>query len=149
MKKNLVSIIILVVIFGGIGTALLVRKIYRDNAVAPFKDHLAEYASLKSDGPVPFSGTRPKGKILPIDMSTREIDRDVYFDMPDDATPKTPEEVGTVVQLQWTKVQIGEYSHGKGAFRQDCMATAFDRESKKQLAKPTLIEREPPERIKS
>jgi hypothetical protein len=149
MKKNLVSIVILVLIFGGIGTAILVRKIYRDHAVAPFKEHLAEYASLKADGP-PARGTRPKGKFIPIDMSTREVDRDIYFDMPDDVKPATPDEVGTVVQLQWNKVQVDQYTNGKGAFRQDCMATVFDRESKKALAGPTLIEgEEPPQSIKS
>jgi hypothetical protein len=63
-----------------------------------------------------------KGKVIPVDLKNNKIDW-FYYDL----RANQPEEVGTVVWLEWGEKKVGQYgASGGGAFVRTCNVTIID-----------------------
>jgi hypothetical protein len=74
----------------------------------------------------------------------REVDW-IYFDLPGDLKARKPEDVGTVVQLNWSEQQIGEYDDKAGAFVHLCTVNVVDLAKKQVVASRSFRGGEPPQ----
>jgi len=132
-----------------------VRSIVRANKVKPFKQHIDAYAQpAKNEGPGKGDPQallgKVNGKVITVDLEKKEIDY-LYFDLPNDLRAETPEDVGTVAQLQWGKHQLTDrqYTNGKPAFKQNCVVTLVDKATGNLIARQELWGGDPPSSIKS
>src|SRR5207248_1841027 len=90
----------------GLGLAYIFLDVIPRHKKAPFQNHLNEYTSS-------VSRTLPgepyiKGKVILINKKENKVD-DLFFSLPEELRPSTPEEVGTVVWLEWGERQVGYY----------------------------------------
>jgi hypothetical protein len=122
----------------------------RRATLRPFNDKVEEYLRIprvsnqgaKAPGPL-------KGKVLPINLDTKEVDDSLFFELADDLRPTTPEEVGTLVLLQWGSRQVGRYGEmGGSASVQTCSVVVLDKERGKIVGE-TEVEGGPPPRTGS
>lgn len=130
-----------------------VRSIIRANTVAPFNKQIASYVGNGVPGPGPANnpnkGTgKIKGKVIPIDMTANTVDY-IYFDLPDELRPAKPEDVGTVVLLQWGKNQVGTYTGGSAAYQQTVQVTVLDKDTRDIIGQQSFSGSMPPQRKKS
>jgi hypothetical protein len=75
--------------------------------LGPFKAHVNEYSIV--------SGLKPKrtqaylkGKVITVNKKVNRID-DIYFDLPEKLRATKPEDVGTIVWLEWGQDEFGFY----------------------------------------
>ena len=113
-------------------------------AVAPFKPHLAEYLA-PTNGPVAQGPL--KGKVIVLDRVKGDVDWDVFFDLPADLRAGKPEEVGTVVVIDWSKEKIDEYKNGAPAYMQAGKVTVIDHARRAVVASSEFKGAEPPMEI--
>lgn len=66
--------------------------------LAPFQTHLQIWTAY--EGEPTSDGAYVKGKIILIDHLAMKIDN-LTFDLPEELRPSSPEEVGTVIWLEW------------------------------------------------
>jgi hypothetical protein len=150
-----VRLIIAAVIFGVLALSCgcfgIIAVVYWakvKSEIAPFEAHIAEYTRT----PDPLEGDADagyiKGKVIPIDRGKDEIDAQFWTHLPTTLKPEKPEEVGTIVWLEWDKEEAGEYEGGGTAYIQTCDVTVIDKarniivgqahfegEEKKEIAK--------------
>lgn len=114
------------------------------SVVAPFKSHLSEYASMSGLKPIsPTVSPYIKGKVIVIDIDEKDID-DCFFDLPSDLRAASPEEVGTVIWLDWGEVLIGRYTDGAGGYQITCKVTVIDKAKTAIVGEATFKGSEPP-----
>jgi hypothetical protein len=112
----------------------------RPRIEAAFAERLAEFQDLASEtanttDTVPASRARLKPKALVLDRG--EGLSDVHFDLPDALRAETPEEVASVVALQWQRILFGRYRGTDAvAYRWECQLTVVDAATKEVLARP-------------
>ena len=70
-----------------------------------------------------------KRKLIPVDLTRKRIDADVYHALPEELRAATPEEVGTVVKIRWNEVPV---TQGRTFFKVD--AFFVDRETGKVIS---------------
>jgi hypothetical protein len=145
-SQNTYSLIVLgVLVVVGLGVAgyIGLNESQKAQTAAAFEARLTEYTSM----PAPPSGSVRDGKALPrmitIDWKARKVDR-IYFDLPKELRAETPDDVLTVVWLQWGEERVEEYEGGGWACRHLCTVTVFDKASKKVVAQESFIGGEPP-----
>src|SRR4051812_8575746 len=78
--------------------AFAVYSWHRWTLVAPFRDHIAAYASVS--GPRAAGGPYVTGKVVVVDQANARMDN-LFFELPDGLRATRPEEVGTVVRVHW------------------------------------------------
>jgi hypothetical protein len=135
---NKVFLLILLVIALGVGGFFGIRYLVRQGELSAFTNRLAEYTAPPQkeaqtepnpQGGPPFANPQRgyvKGKVIPVDLANQKIDW-FYYDLPDDLKARTPEQVGTVVWLEWGERKVGQYgTSGGGAFVRTCNVTVID-----------------------
>jgi hypothetical protein len=110
---------------------------------------LNDYAKAHSDMPVSGKalGSKPRGKILPVDRKKGQVYWWVYSKLSGGARPASLEEIGTVAWLEWDRVKVGEYAPRGVAFRWQCRITVIDTAGGTVIAEQTLWGGEPPKAI--
>lgn len=71
-----------------------------------------------------------QGKVLPLNMQTKEVDR-LYSFLPDDLRPNSLEEAKTLFWLDCTKEEVGRYSDGAIGYQNRCKTFLVERETSK------------------
>jgi hypothetical protein len=99
--------------------------------LGPFKEHVTEYSTvLDVKNPVKHSSEKKeayiKGKIITVNNEEGEID-DIYFSLPEELRATKPENVGTIVWLEWGEDNIGSYTDGEDATVITCDVTIIDK----------------------
>jgi hypothetical protein len=77
------------------------------SAPSEFDQHLNTYLRTPED-PGPSERGKYKLKIIPVDMTGKRIDAEVYHLLPEWLRASKPSEVGTVVQIFWKEVPIDQ-----------------------------------------
>ena len=145
-RIRLVILGVVVVALMGFGAYWGVVTLLHSRAVAPFKPHMAEYLA-PTNGPL---GQGPaKGKMIVLDRKTGDVDWDVFFALPDGLRADRPEDVGTVVLIDWSKEQIDQYKNGAPAYRQSAKATVIDHARRAVIGTTQVQGTEPPIEIDS
>jgi hypothetical protein len=75
------------------------------SAPGEFDQHLSTYLREPA-GPGAQGGGKYKPKIIPVDMTGKCIDAEVYNQLPESVRAAKPSEVGTVAQIFWKEVSI-------------------------------------------
>ncbi len=116
-----------------------------------FASQLGEYTSLVADDALPGADARPylAGKAIVVEKSAAGPQvSEVHRALPPEARAETPEEVGTVVLVEWQDVRRGEYgATGSGilGFRIDADVRIINLPSKTLLAREPFTGVEPPQ----
>lgn len=88
-----------------------------------------------------------KGKVVVLDRKNRMIDL-INDSLPSELRASTPDEVGTVVWLDWEEEFRFHYDYGGGiygnAYRYNCKATIIDRSIPAKVGARSFIGSEPP-----
>jgi hypothetical protein len=130
--QTIVGLVILVLI-GGVLGVLGVRYAWQASHLAKFKSHVQEYTALGGARPgQPQNGTS-KGKMITVKLQGPEIDW-LYYDLPKSIRANSPEEVQTVVLLDWKEQVIGQYEGGGNAIQYACGVTVYDKDTKTPIA---------------
>ena len=147
-RVRLMLLIVVVLALAGFGGYWGVAAAIRSSQAAPFKPHVAEYLAVP-DGPAAPAPLR--GKMVVVDKKTQDIDWDVFFGLPDALRASRPEEVGTIVWLEYGREQgQGVYIDGKDrrpSFCQTCEVTVIDRAGRAVIGAALVHGGPPPERI--
>ena len=114
-------------------------------AAAPFKAHMTEYLAPPT-GPV--AGGPSKGKMIVIDRKAQAVD-DLFFELPDALRAGKPEEVGTVVLIDWSKEKIDQYKNGAPAYQHSAKVTVIDHAARAVIGSSDFKGDEPPMEIDS
>ena len=64
-------------------------------------------------------------KLITVDKDTKEIDR-LFLKLDKELRPESPEDVGTVIWLDWGRSTYGSYTDGAKAYRKTCQITVID-----------------------
>lgn len=143
MSNGIIAFIVLVVIIAI--TITIIQYIYdvRDYfRMRPFVACISEYtniAGLKTLDQDPYV----IGKALIIDKTKNEIldpEKPYFFNLPKELQPARPEEVGTIVWLEWGKVAVAKYKY-EDASRE---STLYDYDANIQTCKVTIIDKNIP-----
>ncbi len=139
----LIAVVLALTGFGGFwGVAAMVRS----SKAAPFKPHMAEYLAPPAGGEKPAPAA---GKMVVVDKNTQDIDADVFFGLPNDLRASRPEEVGTVVWLEYGRI-LGKGVYGEKripSFIQTCKVTVLDQGDRQVIASTLLHGGPPPETV--
>ncbi len=120
------SIIVFVIIALGVGICAGIKSCIRgcNPKLAPFKKHLDEYTAAPDSTIV--GDAYIKGKIITIDKEKNKVDP-LYLKLPKELHATQPEEVGTIVWLEWGEEKDGTYTDGSGAYVYTCQVTIIDK----------------------
>ncbi len=146
---HIVGIVLLVV--GSFAVYMIVVKsgeaTIRQEAEEKFGPLIAEYC--KPPVSVFPQGPRPavKGKLMIVDIQEQKIDI-VYGRCEEYLRAKTPEEVGTIVQLKWEERVVGSYSDGSAAKQWICTLQCIDNATKIGHTPKEFIGSPPPKSIR-
>lgn len=136
--RNIVAVTVMVAIFVAIfGTPLLLLQLTRPT----FAGDPSVYAKLQPGSRV----TEPqvmKVKLVVVDVATGKMDH-VYDLMAPDNLATKPSEVGTVVQLQWSKNLIGHYDGGGSAYTSNVDVTVIDAATSNVIATASFSNQPP------
>jgi hypothetical protein len=112
-----------------VGTFYLVRGVGRSAHASRFQEHIKDYLAIT--GEQPEQGEYLRGKVIVINARDKEVDSDVFFELPSALQAPTPEEVGTIVVLKWSSTMVGMYVSDRGnegvASVQTCEALVIDK----------------------
>jgi hypothetical protein len=115
----------------------------RNAFAAPFQAHLAEYMPVapQRDLQPPYR----RGKVVPINLSAKGIDA-MLVELPHPVRPDRPEDVGTIVWLQWRTEIVGRYTDNVDAFVVKCNVTLIDKSLGIIIAEQEFTGSQPPDR---
>ncbi len=117
------SIIMIIIIFSTI-TYFWIRQNKRSEWSKQFLPYVERYATL-SDLKKNQGNTYIKGKIIIIDKGNKYIDS-LIFQVNKKLFPESPEEVGTVIWLDWGRKKYGFYRDGAKGYMITCKMTVID-----------------------
>jgi hypothetical protein len=98
-----------------------IHQVYLD----PFKAHFSEYTTVSSLKPNRAQAYL-KGKIIAVNKKEKKID-DIYFKLPEELRATKPENVGTIVWLDWGEDEVGTYTDAETATVITCHMTVIDK----------------------
>jgi len=114
----------------------LVNNLQQSAGIKVFQEHIEEYIAIPSQQTIsPFAQSYISGKVITIDTNENKIDQ-IYFDLPEELMAKSPEEVSTIIWLNWGEVLVGRYTDGAGGYRIICEVTIIDK------AKSAIVDKE-------
>lgn len=137
------AIMWILIILGVVGVAGFfgIRYLVRKSELSPFNNRIGEYLATARPG---SEGAYVKGKILPVNSGDRAVDW-FYYEVPETMRANSPEEVGTVVLLQWGEDQVGQYGgSGGGAFVRTCHVTVVDHAKREIVGQSQFRGGDPP-----
>jgi hypothetical protein len=144
-KAKIITWLIVAAVAVGIGGFFLIRHLSRAAVLDPFNAKINDYINVAPKQRADPGPPALKGKVIPVDLGEKAVDW-LYFDLPDDLRPTTPEEVGTVVHLRWGQIQVGQYGTGGGAaYVQTCKVTVLDKASGVVLGETEVRGSQPPQ----
>jgi hypothetical protein len=85
-----------------------------------------------------------KGKVVIIDKDDGGTIDSLNSSLPEVLRANSPEEVGTVVWLNWNEERVGTYQGGGGAYVYTCVMTIIDRTSSSKVAVKRFRGGDPP-----
>lgn len=89
------------------------------------------------------------GKVLPVDLSDRKVDKSIYFTLSDDLRPKTVEDVSLILGINCQGRVVGRYTDGKNGLQQHCDVHLIDPKTSEWRFLGKFVGSEPPETKKS
>jgi hypothetical protein len=123
--------------------ALLAASCQKRDA-KPFNLKMDDYLARPSGGLGDMDRSpRIKGKVVVVDRKARLLD-DLHWDLSGSVRADTPDEVGTVVWLDWGSEAIGSYNTGRVATIVTCTVSVIDHASHTVLARKVFKGDEPP-----
>jgi len=88
-----------------------------------------------------------QGKVLPLELKSKKVNKWVYFGLPIEIRPASPEEVDTILWIDRREEKLGRYDNGEPYVRQiwdirlvDVRKLIITAETKVQWDPPTLIQ---------
>lgn len=140
---NKVPLFFILGVFAVLIIGFLVNQAVRGIQSDPFKNNLTEYtntATFKEQ-----AGTTPylKGKLVVVNKTEMKVD-DPYFDLPEDVKAVKPEEVSTIVLLDYDKSVAGRYTDGAAGYRYTAKVTVIDKTSGTIVGRTSFKGGEPP-----
>jgi hypothetical protein len=107
---RIANVAIGIAVFAAIGITLAVMYRHRSESAQSFERHLSEY--LRTPKPIDPSGEAfIRGKLVIVDPDKKAVDW-TMFELDERWRAQNPEEVGTVVWLNWGTKRVGEYRSG-------------------------------------
>jgi hypothetical protein len=130
----------------GVAGILIAQQAMHSSEVALFKDELPGYVALKPSAKPKEVGRLgvAKPKMITVNAQGKGEVEWMYFDLPADMRAGKPENVETVVLLDWGRSHVAPYEGGGAAYRHTCDVYVVDKESKKLRAFQTFTGGEPP-----
>jgi hypothetical protein len=136
-------------------TFLIAYHDHRNARLAQFQYYVPRYVESPAGDIPPGEAPRIRGKVIPVTlMGKNKVDDKLFFDLPEELQPNTPDEVGTVAWLEWEKKQVAWYKtdHGKGAalapaYVLICHLTVIDRARNLVVARRDFEGGQPPDSI--
>lgn len=148
-RSRLIGLVVLVLLAAIAGGTWRLREWNRTRLIAPFDQRIGDFLGLETAPPNALATAAIKGKVLVIDLGKQKVDVDLFFRLPEDLRPGSPEEVGTVVLVRWQDIQVDEYSNKGKAYRVDGVLTVIHRDSKEVVADDVVFAGgDPPAKIK-
>jgi hypothetical protein len=153
--KWVTPVVIAVVLLGCVGVVGLMsskhedRRLKQEAAVnayaAPFLARIAEFTPAAPEREIqpPYR----HGKVMPIVLPGKGIDN-ILLSFPDVLRPANPDEVGTIVWLQWGKETIGFYTDHTEAFVITCHVTVIDKSKNIIIEERDFVGSDPPQQRK-
>jgi hypothetical protein len=83
-----------------------------------------------------------------VDRASKDVDW-LLFDLPSDLRASGPQDVATVVLLDWGKKQVDSYENGAPAYQQEVTVTVVDLATKAVIGQQHFVGGEPPQSIES
>jgi len=130
-----------------IGVINVEIPMFRVKAAEPaFASHIDEYLSLPITGTNSYRGQqRPRiGRMVVLDRSKRQIHTFISAKLPSKFLARRPEDVDSVVWIDWQTEVVGSYSDSKEAARNDAVVAVIDKASGVLLCRTTVMARPPP-----
>jgi hypothetical protein len=121
-------------------TALIETYMPPDNVRAARDAHASDTRFAGS------AAARIKRHVIPIDLKSRRVDP-LYFEMPANLRSSTPDDVQTLVWLDWNEEIVGKYNNGVPARVHVCDVTVLDKTSLRVIAQRTFRGEPPPKEI--
>jgi hypothetical protein len=105
-KKAITRLGLVACVAGVFGGYYLIREGWRRHTLAAFNEQIAEFTKppRKAASKVP-AGMR--GKLLPIDVEENRVSP-LYFELPDQLRPESPDDVGAIAWLEWGNANAGK-----------------------------------------
>jgi hypothetical protein len=129
-----------------IGGIFGVQYLMRSSHLGKFKSHLGEYTAQPSRPAAAPASPYVKGKVIPVEFKDGAKDIDwIYWDMPKDLRADNPDEVGTVVWLEWSDKQVGEYTDNSKALVWLCKVSVIDLGAKTLVGQRDFQGSDPPQ----
>jgi hypothetical protein len=150
------GVLAVILVLIGVGFAVYqgVVAIMHSGFSGPFKAQMAAYLAAPQEAPAAGAEEGPKtpgpakGKMVVLDLKTKDFDWDVTAELPPELKAAKPEEVGTVVQTNWAKTQVQPgYDNGASAYIQECDVVVIDLASRAVIAKQHFQGSDPPQQI--
>ena len=167
-KKLLLILISVLTLAFGCGDSLTEDEL--EAQVKPFEAHLSEYTSApdpkntslteapyivgkviplrRGEYEIHWMGARagfPRGSYTELGKPEDAID-EFYSELPTELRARTPEEVKTVIWLEWTRNVVGRYTSGAEAHQFKCTLSVIDRTRNAMIGQKTFYGANPPEK---
>jgi hypothetical protein len=140
--QTVVGVVILVLL-GGVAAVFGVRYALQASHLGKFKSHIQEYTAVGSARPDLRQNGTAKGKMITVKLQGPEIDW-LYYDLPKSLRANSPEEVQTVVLLDWKENVVNQYEGGGNAIQWICGVTVYDKDTKTPIAYGQYAGGDPP-----
>jgi hypothetical protein len=116
----------------------------RNQYVAPFVARMAEFtpAAPERDIQEPYR----RGKVIPINLAGDKGIDTILLSLPEPLKPSVPDDVGTIVWLEWGQESVGHYTDNVEAFMITCKVTVIDRSKGVIIAEREFVGGPPPDR---
>lgn len=123
-KLGLVIILVIAIVGVSSGVRSCIRERMQEQKLAPFYGSIDGYIDIYGlKDPV---GIYRRGKVIVVNPRERTVD-DIYFDLPEKVRATTPNEVGTIILLEWTEDAVGHYSWGGTAYVHTANVSVIDK----------------------
>jgi hypothetical protein len=158
LKKMVLRVGIVVAIVGVLMAYFSIRDSRREDRLAPWTARIADYMpadkvaavrDARANGMQKVAAADPRVKryLLPIDLKASRVDN-LYFEMPAGLRSSTPEDVQTIVWLDWAEEVVDKYTDGTPARVYICHVTVLDSATFRVIAQRTFRGTEPPQEIR-
>jgi len=144
-KNTTIAVIVFWVVVGiGLAVVFIMAQAERNEKNALFEPYIPGYVGSLNIASKAAPYMRGKAVVVDISEDKPKL-AEIYFDLHPDIQAKTPEEVGTVIQLKCQEFVVGSYSDGGRGYRTTCEVTVVDWIARTILGTTSFKGSEPPE----